>query len=75
MLEVLLNLGSQINVQNALNNHLNTLYIPLQIIGLQLIPNYTLNNLYFPYFLINKITAIIALTYLKKYKKDINLKI
>ena len=33
-----------------------------------------LNNLYFPYFLINKITAIMALTYLKKYKNNINLK-
>jgi len=34
-----------------------------------------LNNLYFPYFLINEIIAIMALTYLKKYKKDINPKI
>ena len=31
-----------------------------------------LNNLYFPYFLINEITAIMALTYLKKYEKDID---
>ena len=35
-----------------------------------------LNNLHFPHFSrINEITAIIALTYLKKYKKDINLEI
>ena len=34
------------------------------------------NNLYFPYsFKINEIIAIMALTYLKKYKKDINLEI
>ena len=48
-LEVLLNLRSQVNVQNASNNYLNTLYVPSQIIGLQLIPNYALNNFYFPY--------------------------
>ena len=35
-----------------------------------------LNNLHFPHFSrINKITAIMALTYLKKYEKDINLEI
>ena len=35
-----------------------------------------LNNLYFPYFSrINEIIVIMALTYRKKYKKDINLEI
>jgi len=70
--EVSLNLKSQVNIQNASNNYLNTLYVSLQIIGSQLIPNYILNNLHFPYFLINKITVIMALTYPKKYKEDIN---
>ena len=58
-----------------LNNYFNTFGVPLQTVGLQLLLNYILNNFYFPYFLINKIVVNMALTYLKQYEKDINLKI